>query len=386
MLSDPSVSVPVNGPVAVTTLAPNRIETGQDEEAKLNLFLYHVAPNLGWRNIGMPSRDQRGERLTNPPLALDLYYLLTAYGKSDFEMEIVLGYAMQLLHETPILTRETIRKSLAALGVTSPPLQVLATSELAEQVELIKLSPQPMSTEEISKLWTAFQANYRPSVAYHASAVLIEARRATRSALPVRERMIHVMPFRRPVIDAVSPQVITSGGTLTIQGHNLKGDITRVRFGTILVDPDTIGDRQIEVIVPPGLLAGVRTVQVIHELDLGTSSEPHRGFESNVVAFMLVPQITTPPPISVAQGATLSLSFAPPIGRTQRVTLLIGDQALTIPPRAPTDPDTADTLDFDIPLEFPTGEFLLRVRVDGAESLLTVDTDDQYTGPKVTIT
>ena len=63
----------------------------------------------------------------------------------------------------------------------------LAASDLAEQVELIKITPQPMSTEEASKLWTAFQTNYRPSAAYHVSVVLIEGA-ATRSPLPVLTR------------------------------------------------------------------------------------------------------------------------------------------------------------------------------------------------------
>ena len=50
------------------------------------------------------------------------------------------------------------------------------------------------------------------------------------------------------------------------------------------------------------------------------------------------------------------------------------------------------TLGFPIPATFPTGDYLLRLRVDGAESPLETDTDpnsptfNQYIGPKVTIT
>jgi hypothetical protein len=133
-------------------------------------------------------------------------------------------------------------------------------------------------------------------------------------------------------------------------------------------------------------------VQVVHQLDFGTTEEPHRGFESNEVAFMLAPQITTPLPTSVAAGGTLTLSFVAPVGRTQRVALLIGDRAIEIPPRDPAGPDTASSLDFEIPPDWSIGTFLLRVRVDGAESFLTVDTDpasptfNQYVGPQVTIT
>src|SRR5215207_10690484 len=156
-LIDDSLSATV-GSVAVDALAPDRIETGQEEKAQLNLFLYHVTPNPGWRNVGLPSQDGNGGRLSNPPLALDLHYLLTAYGQQDFQAEILLGYAMQVLHETPVLTRGAIRNALASPspvggGILPPGMQALAASDLAEQVELIKIAPQPMSTEETSKLW-----------------------------------------------------------------------------------------------------------------------------------------------------------------------------------------------------------------------------------------
>ena len=49
----------------------------------LNFFLYQVTPNLGWRNADLPSRENGGSRTTYPPLALDLHYLLTAYGSQD---------------------------------------------------------------------------------------------------------------------------------------------------------------------------------------------------------------------------------------------------------------------------------------------------------------
>lgn len=101
--------------VTVSVQAPDRVVTGSTPEAsQLNLFMYMVTPNLGWRNEGLPGRDGSGRtRLTNPPLALDLHYLLSAYSGADLHAEILLGYAMQLLHETPVLTREAIdRKSV----------------------------------------------------------------------------------------------------------------------------------------------------------------------------------------------------------------------------------------------------------------------------------
>ena len=50
----------------------------------------------------------------------------------------------------------------------------LMADDLADQVELIKIIPQSLSSEEVSKLWTAFQA----SIVHrriHVSVVLIES-------------------------------------------------------------------------------------------------------------------------------------------------------------------------------------------------------------------
>ena len=69
------------GNVTVSSLSPDRIDmTSQNQTSRLNLFLYQVTPNASWRNVGLPSRNGNGERISNPPLALNLHYLLTAYG------------------------------------------------------------------------------------------------------------------------------------------------------------------------------------------------------------------------------------------------------------------------------------------------------------------
>src|SRR5215813_1058101 len=127
----------------------------------------------------LPSRSAvTGERLSNAPLALDLHYVLTAYGKADFQAEILLGYAMHLLHERPVLDRAAIRRALNPspldVSMLPPAFQALTASDLADQVELIKITPATMSSDDMSKLWAAIQSHYRPSSAYQVSVVLIE--------------------------------------------------------------------------------------------------------------------------------------------------------------------------------------------------------------------
>jgi Pvc16 N-terminal domain len=140
-LLDGKVANAVGESVDVRVGPPDRVGSANGKEASLlNLFLYRVTPNSGWRNADLPARDASGrQRLSNPPLALDLHYLLSAYSGSDLHGEILLGYAMQLLHETPVLTRAAIQTALKPaldLGTVLPSaLLALADAGLAEQLE-----------------------------------------------------------------------------------------------------------------------------------------------------------------------------------------------------------------------------------------------------------
>src|SRR3954453_13589819 len=151
------------GNAPTTALPPDLIVTGDKEVPHLNLFLYKVSFNPGWRDSGLPSRDSDGNIVSRPPLALDLHYILSAYANSDFLPDALLGIGMQALHESPVLNRSTIRQFYRPPVTNNDPAKTLATANLADQVELIKISPMDISTEEISRLWTAFQAKYRPS-------------------------------------------------------------------------------------------------------------------------------------------------------------------------------------------------------------------------------
>lgn len=403
------------GVVKVTSKPPDAINTGPNEATQLNLFLYQVTLNQGWRNHGLPSRDDAGARLTNPPLALDLHYLLSAYGGDDFVTEILLGYGMQVLHETPVLTRDAIRAALAPQspvtgGVLPPALQALTASDLADQVEMIKIVPETLSVEELSKLWAAFQAHYRTTAAYRVSVVLIESTRSTRSALPVLKHKVYALPMERPTINqvasaAVSPDDprITSASTLQIQGAGLKGPVTRVRLEEAFV-PDgalTVTDTLISfgLSAAPAVRAGVRSVQVVHQVLMGEPDPgtPHAGIESNVAAFVLHPTVTVPATVTAA-SKKIAVGFNPPVGRAQRVTLFLyefnapeGRQARAYSSPAPKDNgivgpaiETASiTFAFD---GVVLGDYLAYVQVDGAESLLGLSGTGKFATPKVKIT
>ncbi|WP_088239778.1 DUF4255 domain-containing protein [Calothrix rhizosoleniae] len=173
------------GDVIVTAIPPDTISVGIDERAQLNLFLYQVSQNrnVDWisqefRDIYSKSRENQHPK--HPPLALDLHYLLTAYGSKDFQIELLLGYAMQLLHQTPTITSDTIKSILNhvcevnASSIFSQALVSIDVSNLTKKLGNIKLSPQFLNMEDNSRLWSALQTHYRPSASYQASMVLID--------------------------------------------------------------------------------------------------------------------------------------------------------------------------------------------------------------------
>jgi len=374
----------LGGTSGITALSPDLITTGTDEQPQLNLFMYYAGRNASYRTAGLPSRDSQGRRLTNPPLALDLHYLVSAYGKNEFDPEILLAWAMQVFHENPIVSRQTIQDLLAAMvsgGHPTPEVQLISGTTLPSQFELIKITPEALSNEEISKLWMAFETHYRPTTSYQVSVVLVEETQPFKSNLPVQARNITALPWRSPTISSVSPSAVGAGELLTITGRNFLGDApadTLVAFdGTAPIAPDTVQDTCVRVTVPATLQAGVRTLRIVRSVRFGAPTDPHPGFASGTTPFLLVPTITTASPITVAVGTTLTLTLTPPVGRAQQAVVFAGDYAVEIDARPPSDPPTSSTLNVPIPATFPYSKppvsVPLRVQIDGAESRLTVD-------------
>src|SRR3569833_898478 len=109
-LIDHDITGALGNNVTVTAVPPDTIAIdGNNARTQLNLFLHQVTPNAGWRNVGLPSRDDRGTRLAKPPLTLNLHYQLTTNNTAEHHSENEKDKAMHLLHETPVLDRQAIR-------------------------------------------------------------------------------------------------------------------------------------------------------------------------------------------------------------------------------------------------------------------------------------
>jgi len=364
----------------ITATSPDLVPTGANETARLNLFMYYASLNPALRNMALPSRDSQGVRVDNEPLALNLHYLVSAYGSNQFDPEILLAWAMKVFHDTPVVPRATIQTALAdlLLNQVTPEAQLISSSTLANQLEHIRITPETLTTEEIYRLWTAFQTSYRPTTSYQVSVVVIRDTSEYSSNPPVQKRTVSVLPFNAPVIDGLTPNMVVTGDTITLKGRNFLGDVaadTLVSFdGAAGVAPSTVQSTALRVVVPGTLQAGTRSLRVVRSITFPSSATPHTGFTSSPVPFQLLPTITSPAPIKTTLGGTLTLQVTPAVGSMQSVLLHIGDRAIPLDARPTTDPPTSNTLTFSIPNDIPPATYPLRVEVDGAQSKLSPDT------------
>lgn len=380
LLDDGLVEVAATlGSVKVTAVAPDtiRLDDPDAPPSQLNLFLHRVAPNPALRNAALPAYDGNGGRVSNPPLALNLHYLLTAYGHADFQAEILLGYGMHLLHERPVLDRASIRTALSPgpldTSILPPAFQALSAADLADQLEAVTVTLEPIDGEEMSRLWAASQSHYRPSAAYVVSVVLIEARKPKRSALPVLTRDLVVTPglvAPFPTIESVEPVSAQVGETVRLAGHHLDGAAAKVRFAHRLLDtpnvvtvgasPDPAG---IDVAVPTGP-AGVYTVSAALVRPGETAAR-----ETNVAALLLAPEPQLPPTTITRDATTrrvsVTLGVSPDVHAAQEAQLTLGGVSADAAPRT----TTVSSLTFNLP-PVPPGPQWARLTVDGVESRL----------------
>ncbi|MCH7719885.1 MAG: DUF4255 domain-containing protein [Planctomycetes bacterium] len=362
------------GNTQVTTKPPDKARGPNDNFNQINLFLYQTNLNGALRNMDMPRQVKQGET-GHPPAALDLYYLVTAMGQDDDDTRahILLGQTVRIFHDRPVLSRSDIQAALVG-------------NDLHEQVERVRITTEPLSAEEVSKLWAAFQTQYRISTAYKVSVVLIESERPSRTPLPVLTRGpndegVIVQPILIPPFPTLEEIILPNdqpsahpGDVLTLRGHHLDGANVDVRFAShrlsapieVAANPGATAT-EIQVTLPddpPNWPVGMYTVMGV----ITKSGEPNPRV-TNELSFSLAPEITSPLPMSanvVANGdVSLALSCKPEVRPEQRAVLLLGSRGILAVPH----PAQTNSLTFEIEAA-PLGEHFIRLRIDGVDSLM----------------
>jgi hypothetical protein len=339
---------------------------------QVNLFLYGASPNTGWMN-GDPPSARPGEE-SRPALALDLHYLVTVFGKADDDVVAhrLLGRTMRILHDHPVLGRDEIRDALDG-------------NDLGDQVERVRITPQPLTLDEMSKLWTSFQREYRMSTAYHVSVVLIESDRPARTPVPVLMRGegdtgVDVVPEPippYPALDRAEPPDDQEAARLDervrFTGHHLEGASVVARLESLRIEePVSLTaeaggtPHEFSVRLPAGpaaLPAGLYAATAFVAQAGGAERR------TNDVPLAVAPELVTVTPSPAARtpagDVALTVTCRPNVLPSQRASLLLGSREV---PAEDHDTPTG-TLTFVVRNAAP-GDHWLRLRVDGVDSLL----------------
>jgi hypothetical protein len=360
----------------VTAHAPDVARQGTTGN-QVNLFLYRISIDAAWRNQDPPSI--RPGEVGQPPLPLVLSYLITAYGENDDEIlaHRLLGIAMSVLNDTPVLPRSQIASALPAPG-----------SDLQYQVERVRMTPDPRPQDEISRMWTTFGTGYRLSVSYDASVVLIDSTRPVVAGMPVLMRggqdtgpVVSGSPLPQIQL-AVPPNLQPAaqpGDVLTLVGNYL-GTVTGVLVThplaaqPLTLTPLSVTASQVTVQLPdpPSLPAGIGTVAATFEavMDQTPGAAP-MTVTSNAAPVALAPQLVSKGQLTAkltkTGTATVTVNCSPAVQPQQTIALIVGTQLVSLPPVQ------AASTQLSFSLQNSTaGTYLLRLRIDSVDSIPVV--------------
>lgn len=148
---------------SIVMASPGEIETNDD--VRPSLFLYQVLENVHLKNREMQIKDPK--TLVFPPIALDLYYMLTSYpsGVQDItestkEEHSILGRVIQIINDNAILKGSVLKENLVMNGYD------------------LHITLSPLSLDDMTKMWTTFPGKtFRSSICCLVTPVIIDTKR-----------------------------------------------------------------------------------------------------------------------------------------------------------------------------------------------------------------
>ena len=214
------------------------------DNCQVSLYLFHVAPDKFHRST-FPTGG-RARVIPEQPLALTLYYLLSAHSKDYIEEQQAMSIALKCFHDHPVVS---------------------ATVPIDSRVEEFTLTMEPESVDDIGRLWQSISIPLRLSAVYRASVVFLQPETATRPA-PKQVLKPQVAAYPQTVITRA---VVEANGRGIVNGYGFTAGTT-----TVEIDDDLLAETMND---PPGpgevRFVDTRTLDIT--LPTGTASgRPHR--------------------------------------------------------------------------------------------------------------
>ncbi|MFD7783618.1 DUF4255 domain-containing protein [Streptomyces nojiriensis] len=386
------------GPVVV----PGPLDDTGDQ-ARVGVHLYRVSRNAPLSLADLPTRSSAGHLRQKPRAALDLHYLFTFRGSNEWETQQLLARTAAALHTLPYVTA-----TLLADAETAHP--EIANNDLAQADEPVRVTPEALSTDELSRLWALFPpATFTVTLAVTAGPVLVDGDGDPGAVLPVRTILVGAAPFTPPRLDgAGGPEgrgapvrAASPMPDLHLHGHALsarEGEISEVLVDGAPVTGVIAADDTHLVLTSPALAPGRRRISVRRSVP-----PPHPALSATRPAQVSAPVVVLVVPtlgtvvVTTSNGhqpglrtGTVSAAVTPPVGHGHRVRLFLDattpgsavSLALTVDLPA-GNPPTAQ-VDFTV-TDAPAGPYRATLEVDGARSLPGLDANGLYVPTVVTL-
>ena len=156
------------------TVETDDLQSPIQNALRLTVFLFEAGEDPSARNRPRVREFNAPDiHISKPPMALLLRYMLTPWGGTESARHAIIGRAMQVLYDRPILSGTQLVGNLAA------------------EDQALKITLAPLSLEERTRVWHAVQRPYRLSVSYEVRVVNLDTEVFDR-AHPVRQRTLEV--------------------------------------------------------------------------------------------------------------------------------------------------------------------------------------------------
>jgi hypothetical protein len=412
--------------VNVSALTPEeaRTKTSKDDGCQVTVSLIHIEPDRYNRNFVFPPPQQppvsnppppRAQMIPALPLALDLFYFVTAwFGDKAIQEQQAMSIVLNCFHQNPIL-----RTNVVLPG--SPPETVHEEFTLTMEIE---------SIDSISRFWQAVTVPFRLSLMYKVSVVFLtppappaHAKQVSRYSLAVEPASFPFAPdgqvfgtsssssFIAPdstvgnlrTVDVdYSPATVTPGqrffllGAGLNQGTDYSGPAPNPGTSYLVnlrLPPDYKVPKDVSAWKTPDTGSPQNAIQTSHRvvLDLPATVGPlpgnapppgvyllevaGAGSPSNSTPFSVAARVDAPAPpalpiLTPAAGVFTVNGMGFVAGNTE---VLLDSLGLTAVPAGPLSAGqftvaSASNLTFKIPASLPAGLYSVRVRVNQVES------------------
>jgi hypothetical protein len=133
----------------------NPTQTARDSANRLSLWLYQISENEFMKNQP-PARANGHATLQFPPMALNLFYLVTPFATDGESDHLLLGRTLQVLYDNAnVLLRDT-------------------AGEISEELRIVYCR---LTLEELTRIWEALREPYRLSVCYQVRVLRVDSQR-----------------------------------------------------------------------------------------------------------------------------------------------------------------------------------------------------------------